>query len=175
LSSTLEEAAARAGNHRWFESRLYEITGGWVTTTADVEAKLLLDRHSHHHAWRAQQWWDRLPVLADVDRDRLCGPADARSADLVARLARLEGTVARLAGLGRVALPRLFGSYTSHRRQAGAVADGSIRRTLTIVTADLVADWHEAELVLQDRLDDPAAVQEAAEVVKALEDGLCAF
>ena len=63
----LEDAARLAGSHRWIESRLFEILGGWVASTEEVHAKLLFDRHSQHHAWRAAQWWDRLPVSSGLD------------------------------------------------------------------------------------------------------------
>lgn len=169
MATSLDVSARWAGQHRWFESRLFEIVGGWVPSTGDVAPKLMFDRHSHHHAWRAGQWWDRLPVLADVERDGLCRPADPRLADVVGRLATLESTVERLAGLCRVALPRLLGAYTTHLSEADAVSDGSARRTLEIVTADLVADWREGELALHDHLLDGAAVAQAAATVQALE------
>ena len=103
----LDEAARRAGGHRWVEARLFEILGGWVASTDEVDAKLLFDRHSQHHAWRADQWWDRLPVLADVDRPGLVVAPSPGVGALAGGLADLDGTIPRLAGAYRVALPRL--------------------------------------------------------------------
>jgi hypothetical protein len=165
----LEEAARRAGGHGWAESRLFEILGGWVASTDDVDAKLLLDRHSQHHAWRADQWWDRLPVLAEVDRSRLMGPPSASSAAVADELAALQGTVRRLAGAYRVALPRLAGAYLQHRLQANPASDSAVLRTIDIVLADVVSDWRDGEVLLQQLLTDEVAVQEAAGTVSRFE------
>ncbi|HET9077741.1 MAG TPA: hypothetical protein VFN68_12485 [Acidimicrobiales bacterium] len=89
MSTSLDESARLAGSHAWFERRMFEILGSWVASTPDPAVKLMLDRHSQHHAWRARQWWDRLPVLADVDRDALIEPAGAAVAAALARLQAL--------------------------------------------------------------------------------------
>ncbi|HWE57130.1 MAG TPA: hypothetical protein VG435_16590, partial [Acidimicrobiales bacterium] len=89
MATSLDESAAWAGRHRWIENRLYEVAGAWVPSTPDVEVKLLFDRHSHHHAWRAAQWWDRLPVLADVDRDAQCRPPSASWDDFTDQLLQM--------------------------------------------------------------------------------------
>jgi hypothetical protein len=166
---TIDESARLVGAHRWFELRLFEVLGGWVGSTPEPEAKLMLDRHSQHHAWRAQQWWDRLPVLADVDRPALVvADAPALTAATEA-LAGAQGTTLRLAGLYRVLLPRLCGRYRQHRSLAAQVSDGSIIRTLDIVTGDVEADWREGELLLQQLLTDSNSVRAAADGVAELE------
>jgi len=165
----LEEASRRAGGHRWTELRLFEILGGWVASTEDVDAKLLFDRHSQHHAWRAEQWWDRLPVLADVDRDALVvAPSPGIGAALDA-LAGLDATVARLAGAYRVALPRLVAGYHAHRLGVSPVSDGAAIRTLDLLLPDVAADWREGEVLLQSRLTGGADVDAAAAAVATLE------
>ncbi len=174
MATNLDESARRAGAHQWAESRLFEVLGGWVPTTAEPEVRLLFDRHSNHCAWRAAQWWDRLPVLADVDRDELCRAPSEEAARAVEALRGLEGTVARLAGAHRVAIPRLYVAYGKHRSRTGTVADGSTLRTLGLLLPDLAADWHEGEAVLQDLLaggrGGGGAVREAAAAVTTLED-----
>ena len=165
----LDEASRLAGGHRWTESRLFEITGGWVASTAEVEAKLLFDRHSQHQAWRAAQWWDRLPVLAEVDRDALAVPPAPSAEPAAAVLAGLDSTVARLAGAYRVAHPRLFAAYHRHRLKADPTSDGSAIRTLDLLVPDVAADWREGELLLQRLLTDDNAVQTAAATVAQLE------
>ena len=174
MTTSLDQSAHRAGAHQWAESRLFEILGTWVATTADPDVRLMLDRHSHHCAWRAEQWWDRLPVLADVDRRSLCAPAGdpgraARASRAADHLARLEDPVARLAAAYRVALPRQWAAYERHRLAAGTAADGSSLRAIAIVAPDLAADWHEGEMVLQGMLEDAGKVTEAAAAVAALE------
>ena len=156
MSLSLEESARRSGANRWIEARLFEVTGSWVASTTDRAAQLMLDRHSRHHAWRAQQWWDRLPVLADVDRRGLCvPPSDGWSAALD-HLAGVEHTSGRLAALYRVVLPRLHTRYSRQHAEAGPASDGSSIRTLAIVTADLAEDWHEGEAALEAILDGSA-------------------
>jgi hypothetical protein len=165
----LEEAARRAGGHRWVEARLFEILGAWVPSTPDVDAKLLLDRHSQHHAWRAEQWWDRLPVLADVDRDGLVVAPSPQIAVFADALAALQGTVPRLAGAYRVALPRLAGAYQAHRFRANPASDQAAIRTLDLVFPDVVADWRDGEVLLQQLLTKEAEVSDAADTVRRLE------
>jgi hypothetical protein len=165
----LEEASRRAGGHRWKELRLFEILGGWVASTEDVDAKLLFDRHSQHHAWRAEQWWDRLPVLAGVDRGALVVAPSTGVGAAVAALAGLDGTVARLAGAYRVALPRLVAAYHAHRLEASPVSDGAAIRTLDLLLLDVAADWREGEVLLQSRLTGAVEVDGAAAAVAALE------
>ncbi len=170
----LDEAIRLAGGHLWAESRLFETLGEWVASTDEPETKLLFDRHSQHHAWRAEQWWDRLPVLADIDRDRLIQPPTPAVAAAAAALAGLEGTVSRLAGVYRVALPRLFAAYHHHRLHADPTSDGSAIRTLDLLLPDVAGDWREGEVLLQRLVNDPKSVDRAAESVAALERVLVA-
>jgi hypothetical protein len=165
----LDDAILLAGGHRWVESKLFEILGGWVASTDDLDAKLLFDRHSQHHAWRAEQWWDRLPVLAEVPRTALVVPPTAGAQEVAAALAGLDGTVARMAGAYRVAIPRLYAAYRRHRLQADPVSDGSAIRTLDLLVPDVVADWHEGEVLLQRLLNDEASVAASAAAVTRLE------
>jgi hypothetical protein len=165
----LEEAARWAGGHRWVESRLFEILGGWVSSTDDVDAKLLFDRHSQHHAWRADQWWDRLPVAADVDRPGLVVPPSTQVAEVAGAVAALQGIIPRLAGAYRLALPRLVAAYAEHRLKTSPASDEAAIRTLDIVLPDAVADWRDGEVLLQQRLADETQVQLAADTVARLE------
>ncbi len=169
VSITLEQGARRAGAYRWAEARLFEILGGWVTSTPEQEAKLLLDRHSQHHAWRARQWWDRLPLLAGVDRDALVDAPSPDAAAAADALAGTEGTVARLAALYRVALPRLVAAYTVHRQQATPLSDGATLRTLDLVGRDAEGDWREGEVLLQGLIVDVSSAQVAASSAGRLE------
>ncbi len=165
----LDEAIRLAGGHRWSESQLFEILGGWVASTNDLDTKLLFDRHSQHHAWRADQWWDRLPVLAEVERSALVMPPTGAAPAGAAALAAMDSTIARLAGVYRVALPRLYAAYRRHRLQADPTSDGAAIRTLDLLVPDVVADWQEGEVLLQRLLDSEAAVAESATAVAGLE------
>jgi len=170
----LSAAARRVGGHCWLELQLFEIAGRWVPDTAEAPAKLLLDRHSAHGAWRAGQWEERLPVLAVIDRRALIGPPDAGWERGVSELAGLEGTVARLAGCYRVMLPRLAQRYREHLDATSAVADAPTRRTLHIVAADLAGDCAEGSDMLQGLLSDRASIDAAAAAVVELESAFLA-
>lgn len=129
----------------------------------------MLDRHSQHHAWRARQWWDRLPVLDDVDREGLVVEPSAAVGAVMAELIQLQGTPIRLAGLYRVAMARVHVSYRDHRKLAGEVADSSTVRTLEIVGRDVVSDWTEGEAALQSLLISRESVDGAASTVARLD------
>ena len=169
---TLEDSARLVGGHCWVERRLFEIAGGWVRTTPETEVKLMLDRHSQHHAWRARQWWDRLPVLDDLDREGLVVQPTPAVGAVMAELAKLtehDGTVTRLAALYRVAVARVHVAYRNHRNLASEVADSSILRTLEIVGSDVIRDCTEGEAALQSLLITPESVDAAASTVARLE------
>jgi hypothetical protein len=198
---TLAEAAALAGGHCWVERRLFEVLGAWSAHTAGADATLALDRHAQHAAWRAAQWWDRLPVLAGVDREALVAPGRQWRAldgpgldDLVAASAAPDSTdtsaetdgeapggperdhpdVAVLAVAYRVLLPRVVVAYARHLPRTSPLADGPVVRTLGQVRADAAADWAEGEARLQALLVDAAAVDAAAAAAAAAERRLVA-
>lgn len=159
-----------AGAHCWLERRLFEIVGGWVASTAEPSAKLLFDRHSEHHAWRAGQWLERLPLLAEVDTDGLIAAPSGPMAPALDRLAAMSTPVSRAAGLYRSLLPRVWSGYERHRSAAGALADGSSLRTLSIAIDDVKADWQEGEQVLQGLVTDRQAALEVATALGGLEE-----
>ncbi len=151
------------------ERRLFEILGGWVATVADADAKLMLDRHSQHHAWRAAQWWDRLPVLADVDRDALVRPPSSGWEAALKELESFTSPVARLAGAYRGAFPRVASAYRAHRQEVSPLADAAVVRTLDHVGRDFSEDWGEGEAVTEALLLSPEDVDEAAATVARVE------
>ena len=151
------------------EMRLFEIMGSWVAGTDDVDAKLLFDRHSQHHAWRAGQWWERLPVTSGVDRGGLVVAPSAGVAAAARALESTEGVVPRLAGAYRVALPRLLAGYERHRALANPANDSAVIRTLDLLIPDVDADWRQGEVLLQERIADAVDVERSASAVAALE------
>ena len=178
----LGRTAALVGEYRWVEAALYRLLGAWVVDMPIAGVQVHLDAQSMRHAWHAELFGDRLPVLAGVDPDGLTRP----SAATAALLAALEGVVPvaegpgstwpdadaavprpgalpRLAGLYRVVLPRLVTSYTRHLRVVAPVADGPLRRALRLVLRDEVEDWLAGERLVQRlmmRPHDVAAVYE---------------
>jgi hypothetical protein len=202
VSLTLHQSAALVGGHCWVERRLFERLGSWVASSASNEAKLLLDAHSQHAAWRAGQWWDRLPVLAQLDRDELVAAhdrwatlfvatdagdaipagddpaADHSAADHSAAdhsaAAHLAADVTRLAVAYRVLLPRVAASYARHARLTTPIADGPVIRTLGQVAADVRADWAEGEFLLETLMSSAAHVAAAAAATARAEQALLA-
>jgi hypothetical protein len=152
---TRDEAARRAAHHRWFEARLFEVVGGWVTTTPEPEAKLLLEAQAAKHAWHAELWERRLRAAA-------VGEPGKAWTDVVEALAEPSGTVERLAGLSRVVLPHLVAAYGDHLDACNAVSDGPTARWLRVILADDVDDWRDAERLLQSLVSSPAGVERAA-------------
>jgi hypothetical protein len=165
----LDESSLRAGAHSWWERRLFEVLGGWVPAAATPAVKVMLDRHAGHAAWRSAQWWDRLPVMAGVDRQELVAAPGSRAERVVEMAASAGDDVTRLAGAYRLMLPRVAAGYRAHRGEASAVSDGPAIRTLAMVEADLVSDWLEGETLLQTMLSASDAVKGAARWVERLE------
>jgi hypothetical protein len=162
VALTLEESARLCGRNRWIEARLFEVLGGWVPSTPEAEVKLMFDRHSQHSAWRAAQWWDRLPVVAGVDRDELVVAPSPGWAQAMDALARTGGTAPRLAAAYRAVMARQYGAYERDRSLSDGPGDASTARTLAIVQADLERDWLEGEVLLQLILRDGTELEAAS-------------
>lgn len=165
----LMEAAETIGHHAWFERRGFEILGSWTADITDGAVKAMVDRHAQHCAWRAGQWRERLPVLAQVDRDDLVVAPPTSAAAMIEALGRLTAPVGRVAGAYRVAFPRLAARYRRHLSRTSPVADGPTIRTLTMLVADVEADWREGEVALHGLLTTPTETYAAGYTVARLE------
>jgi hypothetical protein len=146
------------------------------------------------HAWHAELWADRLPVLAGVDPDRLTMPSSPSAAlfaalngDTPAREGpgsswppvgdgrpKLPGALPRLAGLYRVVLPRLAVSYRRHLGVTNSVTDGPLRRTLRLVLNDGMEDWYAGEQLVQRLVARPHDVAAVYEFQQRLEETVVA-
>jgi hypothetical protein len=168
-SMPLRAAAERIGGFVWTERRLFELLSSSIAVVEDPAGKVLVDRHGAHAAWRADQWWDRLPVLGVIDRDALVVPPSDEIGAVYDEIGGSSSAVARLAGIYRVAFPRLAAEYRSHRSSTSDVADGAVRRTLDQVERDLYADRAEGEPYLHSLLIDGSSVDAAAASVSRLE------
>jgi hypothetical protein len=172
----LEETGQLVGSHRWWELAGFELLGGWAHRVADPAAKVLLDRHSRHCAWRAGQWQERLPVMSGTVQEVLVRPAQDREAAAVNAMRNLGGggdgrdpDEVFLAAAYRVVLARLAAAYQGHLEVASPVADASVRRTLLQASTDVAADWAEGEARLQALLTGEEVVGIAAGCVAGLE------
>ncbi len=187
----LGATAALVGEYRWVEHALYVLLGGWVLDVGIPAVQLRLDGQSMRHAWHAELWAERLPVLAGIDADRLTVP----SASTAALFAALEGetpavgdadawgpageegppgALPRLAGLYRVVLPRLVTSYLMHRHLANPVADAPVLRALQLTLNDELEDWRAGEELLQHLITRPRDVSAVHRFCARLESVLVA-
>ena len=173
---TLHDTAGRLGAHQWSEQAVWTLLGRWAPSAGNAAAAILLDTHAQHAAWRARQWWDRLPVLAAIERQALIRPPTPAMGAVVDRLEvdPPEGTVAILATAYRVLLPRLVAGYAREAALLSTVSEGPARRTLAQVEADAATDWRAGEALLQDLLVGAGPVGEAAATVSAMEVTLAA-
>ena len=149
LALSLHEAAELIGAYRWAEERLFAVTGRWSADPAmDPEAQVHLFEASAQHAWHADLWADRLPVLDGFDREEATRPRGPLLEPLLTALEDEPAPVGRLAGLARVIVPELAAAYRHHLARAVPVTDGPVIRTLHLVLADLDAEEAALERVL---------------------------
>ncbi len=189
LPLTLGATAALVGEYRWIENALYGLLGAWVVDMPVAAVKLHLDQQSLRHAWHAELWADRLPVLTGADPMSLTVPS-ATSTALFAALDGFAptsglpgsswppadeeplgrpGALPRLAGLYRVVLPRLVTSYQRHLSVAGPVTDGPVARALRLVLNDEIEDWLAGERLVERLVTRPHDVAAVHEFLQRLE------
>ena len=188
----LDATAALTGEYRWIENALYRLLGEWVTDMPVPAVQLHLDAQSMRHAWHADLWAERLPVLDGADPDRLTAP----SGPTTALFAALSGTapptegpgsgwpaaeqdvfehpgaLPRLAALYRVVLPRLVTSYERHLRVASATTDGPVARALRLVLNDEIEDWQAGERMVERLVSRPHDVAAVYAFLQRLESVL---
>lgn len=176
---THDESAALAGGFRWCELALWRLCSTWAPTTSPPTAAVCLDVLASHAAWRAEQWWQRLPVLASVDRGdlvtapagwaALAAAADGEGTPDLLGIAALEGAAGRLAVVTRVLLARLAAGYGDAAARAEGPAAGPLGRTLRHVSDDVAADWQRASAVLAGVLTTRDAIDQAARATSHVE------
>ena len=192
LPLTLGATAALVGEYRWIENALYSLLGQWVTDMPVAAVQIHLDAQSLRHAWHADLWADRLPVLSGVDPAGLSVPSSS-SVALFAALDGLApgtdlpgstwppaeeeslgrpGALPRLAGLYRVVLPRLVISYERHLRAVSPVTDAPVTRALRLVLNDEIEDWHAGERLVQRLMTRPHDVAAVHEFLERLESAV---
>ena len=190
--------AGLVGEYRWIEHALYALLGRWVEDAPLAAVKVHLDAQSMRHAWHAELWADRLPVLSGSNHDRLTLPspptaalfrmlgasiprtvtfvADENSApggdDSSETAPELPGTLPRLAGLYRVVLPRLVVSYERHLAATAVPTDGPIIRALRLVLNDEIEDWRAGEQLIERLVTRPHDVSAVVDYQHRLETAL---
>ena len=130
---SVEESARRVGNYKWAEMRLFEVLGGWVATVPELDVKLVLGRHTYHHAWHSELWNKRLPELREMNPERLTQPpndAFVTFMDAVREPEAPEHTIEKLVGVYRVLIPRFIAAYTFHLNATSRITDAPTIRSL---------------------------------------------
>ena len=159
------EAADLCGGHCWVERRLFEVLGAWSLAASAPVTVVLLDRHSQHAAWRAGQWWERLPVRAGVEREELVVAPAGWEGALGAAGSRIPppgGDPALLWVVHRVLLARLATRYRRHQERVGPLADAPTARTLLQVLADVRSDGDEGRAALEELMGDREDLESAS-------------
>lgn len=177
---TLQQAAVRQGAYRWVERRLFELTGAWAGAPGMPDAaRVLCFEASAQHAWHADLWGARLPVLAGIDPEALTRPLGRSIGPLLAGLAPGarevdEETAGRrfVVGLARVVLPLLLVSYRGFGQRLAPVADKPALRALTLVVRDEEEELAAVQALAAELAADPETAQEAAEWVRSLGEPL---
>lgn len=128
-------SARRIGAYVWLSSRLFEIVGDWATTSDSDVDRVGFARAASRFAWQAGEWRRRLPVLAEVDVDRLVGPPDVATSTGLERFAVL-GDAERGRALVEV-VAELDDLYRADAETASELRDGAVVRSIRRVRADL--------------------------------------
>ena len=169
----LHQAAQLVGAYCAIERRLFELTGA-LATEAEMppDVQVYLDSLSTEHAWHAELWADRLPVVSGIDAAALVElPRPAKEVfDAIAS----AGPAEQMVGLFRVVLPRLIASYADHEASASAASEQPNLRALRLVLRDQLEALVTGEALVQAFLGTPEAVTAAGETVIRLESTLVA-
>lgn len=137
---TIDETAARLGALVAAERRLFEVLGGWVTTTPEPDAKVVFARLSRYHGEHAVTLAGLLPDTRDHDPDSLVALIDD---DPLAAVLGAESTAERIAAVtGDVAAAHL-GRIEAHLADCSTVRDAPAMRALVAILAEDRAGFEE--------------------------------
>ena len=108
---------------------LFEVTGAWVFDTTDAARQRWFAEASHRHAWHAELWAGRSPLIPVIDADALVD-RHRRRPDAV--------DVAHRADSYRGWLDELLEHLDEVERRIVAELDPATMRAITLTRADLV-------------------------------------
>jgi len=121
--------------HRWIalEGLLFETLGRWARELPEPAAKRTLATWCHRHAWHAELWTARLPVIPhhDVSDDVGDWLAPLRNS-----LAGVGSTADAIAVLSGPVLQALEDAAAEHRDAIDGRLDGPTARVLDLVGID---------------------------------------
>jgi len=124
---------------------------------------VMFDALSRQHAWHAELWEERIPIIEGVvDPAEVSGAPTPGAAELFDTLGSHSGgggTLGRLVGLARVVYPRLVCGYAHHLRRVSEASDAPIVRALRLVLRDESEAWQAAEYLVQGLIRRPHDVE----------------
>ena len=147
------------GAYQWVERRLFEVLGAWGSSQVVPEVQVLFDVYSQQHAWHAELFAERLPVLDSLDPAALVVPPNAEVDRMLSELSGGARPTAGSAVTGRLMGEAPAGSggsggsggtllrpragpggaapsrdgYVLHLRRAAPVAEAPLARSLRLV------------------------------------------
>ena len=125
------ELGAICANMRARNLDLFEQLGGWVVDTTDHNLQRLFAEGSHLHAWHAELWAQRAPVISPVELNT--STASEPVADVAPD---------RRATHYHRSLDHMLADLRDLRGRVDALLDPSTVRTATLATADLTELEH---------------------------------
>lgn len=149
LPTDLFDQARTIGGSCWLERSMFEMLGHWSTTETEPRVVMMLDDHSHRHAWHADVLLDRLPQLADVDPLALVVPSTSSVSATLDHAAEPVDTLSRLVGAYRVVCAHLIVEQRRLLEKVELVSSPSTHRWVLRIVDDLLDEWMSAEDVIR--------------------------
>lgn len=142
----IEGLIGRIDRYVAIEHGLFVLLGQRSIKVDDPSAASLLATHSRQHAWHADLWRERRPVLTSTRPDAVDPDAAAAAMEpVLAMLSQAASAAVFCAGLYRVLLPRLVVAYDRELRRARAGVDGPTERLASLVLFDCLEQWKAGE------------------------------
>jgi hypothetical protein len=134
----IRELAGVAARAIAVELVLFEAFGRWISTTSEASTKPALAAASRRHAWHAELWRERFPVIPDADVDGAVAAERSSLSPLIDALATFD---ALPSGAGRLAVADHVTTELAREYQAALTAidpllDAPTARVLALVLAD---------------------------------------
>lgn len=141
---TLVETAEALALHAMREEFLFALTGSWAGNGEVDACRGFFSEQSAFHAWRREQWIERMPRSVSADPEVLRRAEESLQVQFGASE---PDDVIRLVTWSAILMPALAQSYLRHADRLAVPADAGLERMLGIVTHDVGTCTHRgAEL-----------------------------
>lgn len=150
-SGGIEGLLTRIDRYVALEQGLFAELGARAGAVTDASAAGMLATHSRQHAWHAELWSERRPVLTSTRPDPVVDGGTAM-APVLQVLSQAASTPVVAAGVYRVVLPRLIVAYEREVRIARLGVDGPTERVASLALFDLVEQWKAGEQYVESTL-----------------------